>query len=150
VIGVVAVAVVLVPAAWGFSWLAGLAATGHQYRVTVARHRPYDYFLVANVVVAAVAVGPVVLAGLASGRRRETAIVSLPAAWAVVVGAALALVVADVSGMAKAEVERIWQPFFPWLAFAVLALPTPRFDRARLALQAGLAIGLTVSLWTLW
>ena len=33
-------------------------------------------------------------------------------------GALTAIVIADVSGLSKAEVERIWLPFLPWLVVA--------------------------------
>ncbi|MEH0841141.1 hypothetical protein V6U81_01945 [Micromonospora sp. CPCC 205711] len=39
--------------------------------------------------------------------------------------AALAVLAADLSGMSKAEVERIWLPFVVWLLVAVAHLPTP-------------------------
>ena len=42
------------------------------------------------------------------------------------VGAALVVVaIADLSGMSKGEVERIWLPFTPWLLLAGAALTSP-------------------------
>lgn len=150
--GAVGGVVVAAPALWGFWVLDGLSATTHQYRVTVAMHRPYVYFLVANMVIAAVAVGPAVVAATAKSARHARAAPTTAAA--IVLGALGALVLADLSGMAKGEVERIWQPFFPWLVLAVLALPQrqrrDRSDEFRLAGQAAVGIGLAVSLWTLW
>ena len=40
--------------------------------------------------------------------------------------ALLAVVLADLSGMSKAEVERIWLPFLPWVMLATAALPVGR------------------------
>jgi hypothetical protein len=75
--------------------------------------------------------------------RRGTALVWLVAAGMVT------MLVADVSGMSKAETERIWLPFVVWVLPATALLP-PRHARAWLAAQAALA--LTVNhLWiTQW
>ncbi|SBT66455.1 hypothetical protein GA0070622_3477 [Micromonospora sediminicola] len=72
--------------------------------------------------------------GRSAGRlaRRVVALgptVLLPAAAALVVAAA------DLSGMSKAEVERIWLPFVVWLLVAVAHLPAPA-RRRWLAAQA--------------
>jgi hypothetical protein len=146
--------VALLPLVCGFWILDGLAATRHQYAVTVARHRPYLYFLLADLVVVLVALGPVAVAALgALGRRRGAARTAAgPGVVAVVVGAALAVLLADVSGMAKSEVERIWQPFLPWLALAALGLPAgdERADVRPLVVQSATAVTVSVALWTLW
>ena len=55
-------------------------------------------------------VGPAALAGLARARG--------PAFGALVLGAVGAVLLADVCGMSKAEVERIWMPFVPWVVLA--------------------------------
>jgi hypothetical protein len=65
---------------------------------------------------------------------------------ALVVGAALvAVTVADLSQLARGEVERIWLPFIPWLA---LAAPGDR--RCWLAAQVGLALVLQSFLASPW
>ena len=51
-------------------------------------------------------------------RRRADRVVLL-----LVSAAATAIVLADVSRMSKAEVERIWLPFVPWLMLSVALLP---------------------------
>ncbi|MEU2060578.1 hypothetical protein [Streptomyces sp. NPDC013455] len=67
---------------------------------------------------------------------------------AFLVAAALAaLLVADLSGMSKAETERIWLPFALWLLPACALLPRPR---AWLAAQAALALALNHLLFTGW
>ncbi|MEH0982541.1 hypothetical protein [Micromonospora sp. CPCC 205556] len=58
-------------------------------------------------------------AALAGRVRGLGAVVLLPAA------AALAVVAADLSGLSKAEVERIWLPFVVWLLVAAAHLPAP-------------------------
>lgn len=102
----VAVAVGLV-ALGGFWWFDGLAATREAYALSLARVRPYPYFVVANLAAAAVAVGPAVWVGLTRLRRGGM--------WMLAGGALVAIVLADLSGLSKAEVERIWLPFLPWL-----------------------------------
>lgn len=67
---------------------------------------------------------------------------------ALLVAAALAaLLIADLSGMSKAETERIWLPFVLWLLTACAFLTRPR---AWLAAQAALALLLNHLLLTGW
>ncbi|MDN5934123.1 MAG: hypothetical protein L0I24_24130, partial [Pseudonocardia sp.] len=88
---------------------------------------------------------PAVLAGL---RRLAASPRSLPTAATLLVGAAaVAVVVADLSGLSKAEVERIWLPFAIWLVVSCAALPRPR---AWLAAQAALALAVNHMLITVW
>jgi methylthioxylose transferase len=130
-------------AAFGFWWPAGLAATKALYHQGAAARRPYGYFLLANLAVFAVLVGPATAAGLARLRRA-------PRGLAVLVGAALAAVaLADVSGLSKSEVERIWLPFVPWVALAGAALAiTSR--RGWLAAQLATGAALQVLLRSPW
>ncbi|MER5408754.1 hypothetical protein [Streptomyces sp. NPDC002769] len=64
-----------------------------------------------------------------------------------VVAALLALLVADLSGMSKAETERIWLPFAVWMLAATALLPHPRIW---LVTQATLALLLNHLLLTGW
>ncbi|MFG3417619.1 hypothetical protein ACIBTZ_00945 [Micromonospora sp. NPDC049460] len=73
-------------------------------------------------------------------RAREPTML-LPAA------AALAVAAADLSGMSKAEVERIWLPFAVWLLVAVAHLPAPA-RRWWLAGQALTALAVNHLLFT--
>ncbi|MGA6223416.1 hypothetical protein ACPESV_24160 [Streptomyces umbrinus] len=67
---------------------------------------------------------------------------------AVLVAAAFAaLLIADLSGMSKAETERIWLPFAMWLLASCAFLPRPR---TWLAAQATLALLLNHLLLTEW
>jgi hypothetical protein len=56
---------------------------------------------------------------------------------------------ADISGLSKAEVERIWLPFAVWLVAAPALLPT-RSHRVCLALQATGAVIINSLLLTNW
>jgi hypothetical protein len=64
-----------------------------------------------------------------------------------VLAAFLVLLIADLSGMSKAETERIWLPFALWLLAVGALLPR---SRAWLATQAGLALLLNHLLLTGW
>jgi methylthioxylose transferase len=126
-------------AAAGFWWLDGLRATQTLYWWGTAQFRPGGYFVYANLAAAAIAVGPAVVVGLAALRDRRV--------WLVVGAALAALVVADLSQYSRAEVERIWLLFFPWLVPAVVAL---RRVRWWLAIQALAAVGLQAALVSKW
>lgn len=89
----------------GFGWLQGLEATEALYRAGVSSSRPYDYFVVNNLAAFALALGPAAAPGL----------MRLPGSrlvW-IVGGALVAVAAADLSGLSKGEVERIWLPFAP-------------------------------------
>lgn len=139
--GALAVAVAFTAA--GFWWFTGYADVQVIYAASAARARPYGYFVWANLAALALATGPAVLAGL--GRIR-----ALPRAVAVLVGAAVvAVALADLSGLSKAEVERIWLPFGVWLVVACAALPR-RHVRGWLVAQALLALAVNHLLFTVW
>jgi methylthioxylose transferase len=121
VLGLAALGAALVVIGWtaaGFWWIDGFLATRARYLAGVSSRRPNLVFLVANLSALAVATGPAVAAGLA--RLRDHSM------WLLVGGALVVVAVADVSGMSKGEVERIWLPFTPWLLLAGAALSSPR------------------------
>ncbi len=133
-----------VVAAWGgagFWWFGGFTATRHFYRLRAGDDRPYLYFLVADLVVFGVILGPAVLASLPRLRGR--------ALRPLVIASAFAVLAADVSGLSKAEVERIWLPFVPWLTVAAAVLP--RLESRRwLAASVGLAVVLQATVNWPW
>ncbi len=132
-------------AALGFSWFSGFAATRHEYWTGVAIHRPYSYFLFADLALFAVATGPAVAVGLS--RLRDLRV------WLLVGGALAVVALADLSGMSKGEVERIWLPFVPWTVLATAGLSVSRPSarlRPWLALQAACALVVAVSIWSQW
>jgi hypothetical protein len=61
--------------------------------------------------------------------------------------AAGAVLIADLSGMSKAEVERIWLPFAVWLVLPCGLLPR---RRTWLLAQAVLALAVNHLLLTVW
>lgn len=140
-------AVALVFTAAGFCWLTGYHDLMIIYPLSAAEERPYEYFVWANLAAFAATVGPAAIAGL---RRLVTSPRTLPAAPAVLVAlAGAAVAVADLSGLSKAEVERIWLPFAVWLIPACALLP-PEHRRGWLTAQATLAIAINSLLITTW
>jgi len=139
------VAALALAAAGGFWWFDGLAATRRAYALSLARVRPYGFFLVANLAAVLVATGPAICVGLARLRDREL--------WLLAGGAIAAIAIADVSGLSKAEVERIWLPFLPWLVVAgtaAFASSTARARRAWLSAQVGWALCLQLVVLSPW
>ncbi len=135
--------VVLAFLAAGFWWLDGLNVTRREYSQSVASTRPYEYFLLNNLAAFALIMGPVAVVALTRLRDR--------AAWLLVGGGLAAILVANVTGLSKAEVERIWLPFLPWILLATAALPAaPAWMRSQLALQAIVAIVIGINVDTLW
>jgi hypothetical protein len=135
----------------GFWWLDGLLATRDRYFAGIASRRPYELFLVANVSILLLALGPAIAVAVWRLRDRSC--------WLLVGGALLALTIADLSGMSRSEVERIWLPFMPFVVLSTGALvqaPPPRLLRSLsgrtgwLALQGGAAIVLESVVRTAW
>jgi hypothetical protein len=150
-------------------WLAGLAVVPvaftiagfdwwEAYRLLVTRYgqgaggiRPYGYWVWANLACTVLVTGLATAAGLrrtadALVRRRTGPRAGVRLAF-LVSAALLALLVADLSGMSKAETERIWLPFALWLLPACAFLTRPR---AWLTAQALLALLLNHLLITGW
>ena len=123
-----ALAVVAVFALAGFWWLDGYHLVVERYYQGIATLRPYDYWVWANLACLVLAVGPAVAAGARHVRGPGLALV---------LGGAAAVLFADLSGLSKAEVERIWLPFAVWLMIAAAYLPA---RRAWLAGQAAVAL----------
>ncbi|HEX5587277.1 MAG TPA: hypothetical protein VFZ17_08220 [Acidimicrobiia bacterium] len=102
-----AVPVVVAFALAGFWWVDGLLATRDRYFSGIASRRPYELFLLVNLSILAIALGPAIAVALWRLRNRSC--------WLLVGGALLAVMVADLTGMSKSEVERIWLPFTPFI-----------------------------------
>jgi len=102
---------------------------------------------VGNLAALLLSAGPLLGAGLgrlAALRGNADRVVT----W-LVLGALAAVAVADLSRMSKAEVERIWLPFVPWLLLSTALLPD-RWRRPGLALQLVVALLLQHLLFTSW
>jgi hypothetical protein len=145
----------IIPAAIGFAavfavfagyhywWLDGLDNTRRFYREGTAKFRPAFYFFFANVAVFAIAIGPAALAGIT--RLRHSRVV------AIVAGGLACMLLADASGLSKAETERIWLLYMPWVSVAAGTLATTLWrQRAWLTAQAAAAVGLQILLVSKW
>ncbi|WP_246203489.1 hypothetical protein [Streptomyces tailanensis] len=144
----------------GFDWWEAYHLLVERYYQGAGGFRPYGYWVWANLACTVLVVGPATVAGLRRtatvlARERERLLPvpdpsRLPAETRLallVLAAFLALLVADLSGMSKAETERIWLPFAAWPLAAGALLPRPR---AWLAAQAALALLLNHLLLTGW
>jgi methylthioxylose transferase len=161
---------VVVPAAFtlaGFDWWEAYRLLVTRYYQGVGGTRPYGYWVWANLACTVVITGLATVAGLgrAGGALARTPrallgppgkvppagtppVAAAEARLALLVFAALlALLVADLSGMSKAETERIWLPFAMWLLPACALLARAR---AWLAAQAVLALLVNHLLLTGW
>ncbi|HJQ01792.1 MAG TPA: hypothetical protein VJ851_09335 [Jatrophihabitans sp.] len=130
-------------AALGFWWWSGLTATRIRYAEGIASSRPYGYFLLADLAAFALAVGPAALAGLARLPRGSRL-------WWPVGATLLAIAAADLSGLSKGEVERIWLPFTTWLLLTTPALHLRKTHRGWLTAQIALGLLLQTSLVSNW
>ncbi|MCZ4610702.1 hypothetical protein O3S80_44475 [Streptomyces sp. Lzd4kr] len=135
--------------ALGFYWWEAYDLLVTRYDQGAGGTRPQAYWVWANLACQVLVVGTATAAGL-----RRTGVVLLrrerTAAFhfgVLVLGALVAMLVADLSGMSKAETERIWLPFALWLLPACAFLPRPR---AWLAAQAVLALLVNHLLLTGW
>ncbi|ALG14547.1 hypothetical protein AOZ06_04540 [Kibdelosporangium phytohabitans] len=144
-LGVVIVVAVFV--ASGFWWFTGYQLTTIIYADSITKTRPYSYFLWANLAATLFVIGPATVAGLRRTAARPHILGK--AAGLLVAAALVAILVADVSGMSKGEVERIWLPFAVWLIVACGALPEAQ-RRWWLTGQALLALLVNHLLFTPW
>lgn len=125
----------------GFWLIDGMQATVVAYHEGIASERPGDFYRLSNLLALGISIGPVVLASL-PGRRRA-------GAWILVGGALFGLAVAEVSGLSKGEVERIWLPLVPFLTVAAAAIPL-RWQRPALAVQLASGVVLAAIFVSPW
>ena len=150
-----ALAVVGVFALLGAPWWEGYPLLHDRYWEGLAGDRPQAYWAFGNLGSLLVSAGPALGVGIActvarvravrAGRDEggERTVVLLALA------AGVAVLMADLSRMSKAEVERIWLPFIPWLLLSTVLLP-PRWRRPALAVQVVVAITVQQLVWTEW
>ncbi|GAA1636934.1 hypothetical protein [Catellatospora bangladeshensis] len=140
-------AVVVAFSAAGFWWLDGYHLVVQRYYQGIAAERAYGYWAWANLAAFLLSAGPaaavIARRATAAVRHDRAAHVLLPLA------ALLAVAAADLSGLSKAEVERIWLPFAVWLPAGAALLPA---SSRRGWLLAGATIALAVNhlLLTIW
>ncbi|VXC11430.1 hypothetical protein [Aeromicrobium sp. 9AM] len=165
-LGILAVAVMLVGRTWrplpwalagaaavaaaftvaGFEWWKAYPVLHDRYYAGIASERPYSYWVWADVAAWTFTVGLVVWAAFPRAIRafRDGDVLARLAGAAV-----LAILVATLSGMSKAEVERIWLPFTIWVV-ALPALLPERWHRPALLSQVVLALCVQQLVLTRW
>ncbi|WP_326550759.1 hypothetical protein [Micromonospora sp. NBC_01813] len=162
-VGVAAVVVAFTVA--GFWWWDGYQLVVVRYYQGWAAERPYAYWVWANLAAmllsAGLVVGPALRRTIDAARRARHGVDDVgegtvtrwwlrAAARPTILlplTAAVAIAAADLSGLSKAEVERIWLPFVVWLLVATAHLPA-RTHRWWLAGQAATALAVNHLLLT--
>lgn len=142
----------------GFNWWEAYHLLVERYYQGAGGIRPYGYFVWANLACTVLVTGLATVAGLrrtvasapgAISRTRTGRTTPADRLTTLVLAALLALLAADLSGMSKAETERIWLPFATFLLAATALLPAPG-RRHWLAAQAVLALAINHLLFTGW
>lgn len=147
-----ALAVVGTFAVFGFSYLDALPEIHTRYWDAIGGRRPWQYWLWGDLAALSFSAGPLAGAGVAHliadarGALRDTG--TRVVLWLSGAGVAMVLL-ADLSLMSKAEVERIWLPFVPWVLLACALLPE-RWRRRGLVLQVVVALMVQHLLFTGW
>lgn len=142
-----ALVVVLAFAALGFAWWEAYPVLVERYWDGIASTRPAAYWMWGNIGALLVSAGPVLGAGVAVAARRHSGGARTIAVLAL--ASLLAVTIADLSRMSKAEVERIWLPFIPWLTLSLALLPDG-WRRWGLCLQVVAALLVQHLLYTTW
>ncbi|QUR66293.1 hypothetical protein [Mycobacterium spongiae] len=143
-----AAAVAVAFAVAGFVWFEGYTLVQQRYWQGIAKDRPFQYWVWANLACVVCAIGLGSMAGIswlfdrAAIRRRSGFHLLLLAMLA-------AIAFADLSMLSKAETERIWLPFTIWLTAAPALLPT-RSHRFWLAVNTAGALLLNSIIFTNW
>ncbi|WP_406070155.1 hypothetical protein [Micromonospora sp. NBC_01638] len=149
----------------GFQWWVGYQLVVERYYQGWAADRPYGYWVWANLAALLLSAGPVLGPALrrvllaaksqwppprgwrAVGRLAIPALRGAGPTVLLPLAAGVAVLGADLSGLSKAEVERIWLPFAVWLLVATAWLPAGS-RRWWLAGQAITALAVNHLVWT--
>ncbi|WP_277497643.1 hypothetical protein [Nocardioides sp. ChNu-99] len=156
-----ALVVVLLFAAAGFAWWEAYPVLVERYWAGIATLRPASYWAWGNLAALLLSAGLAVGAGAGAWGAHVAAALrarrsdepgpgpDLRALLWLAGGGFACVLAADASGMSKAEVERIWLPFIPWLTLSLALLPA-RWRTPALGLQVVLALVLEHLLYTSW
>ena len=136
----------------GFRWWEGLAQVQVRYYQGIASSRPYSYFIWANLAAFVVCASPLVALVVAEvvrtvtgpGRRHLEA----APAWLALAGLVV-IALSDLSGLSKAETERIWLTF-TFTVWCAAGLAPPSWRRWGLVAAAAWALAVNHLLLTEW
>lgn len=131
-----ALVVVLIFAGLGFAWWDAYPVLVDRYWDGLASSRPAAYWVWGDLGAFLLSGGPLLGAGVALLVRRQG--VERPVHLLAGAGVVMVLL-ADLSQMSRAEVERIWLPFVPWVTVSLALLPEA-WRRWGLALQIATAL----------
>lgn len=153
VAGLAALGVVALFAVLGFSYLEALPELRERYWDGVASRRPAAYWMWGDLAALLLSAGPLAGAGLAQLLARPPRGPADPSpratVWTLAAAGWLMVLVADLSQMSRAEVERIWLPFVPWILLACGLLPRG-WRRAGVVVQVVTALVVQHLLRTTW
>lgn len=146
-----AVLVVLAFAVAGFRWWEAYPVLVERYWDGIASRRPSTYWVWGNIAALVFSAGPLLGASVVAAVRDSRPVRTVLQRPVVILtlAAVATIVLADLSGMSKAEVERIWLPFVPWLLLGAGLLGT-RSRRIGLAVQVVFALLVQHLLFTGW
>ncbi len=101
--------------AWvaGFTWTKGLSMAQADFSARVGPHRSWLLWAFLDLLLLLLACGPAIIRALQR--------LHLTPGWPFVVGAALAVSFAVLSGLSRGEVERSWLAFYPFLLIPAVA-----------------------------
>jgi hypothetical protein len=142
----------------GFRWLDGYHLVVMRYYQGIASERPYAYWVWADLALVVACAGPTTAVTLRRAvldadpmalLHHPRLLAHLGPAVVLPCAALLAILAADLSGLSKAEVERIWLPFAVWLVAGAALLPPPT-RRFWLTVQAVVALLVNHLLLTTW
>jgi hypothetical protein len=145
---VVALGVVLAFVPFGYAWWEAYPVLRDRYYAGVASRRPAAYWMWGDLAALAFSAGPMAFAGIAHTVARRADAATRTVRWLVLAAVTMVLA-ADCSQMSRAEVERIWLPFVPWLLLGCALLP-PRWRRAGVGVQVVVALAVQHLLSTGW
>lgn len=139
-VGVLVINAILA-AGWGYDPIGTLLATEGVYRNSLAKIRPYPFWVPGSAVAWAVMLGPLTVAYALRGAVRRNP---------VAVGIVAVVLIAAVAGFTKAETERIWLIFVPLTCVAAAQVVPERRLPLVLSLLAAQALVLQLLVNTLW
>ncbi|MGV8858724.1 hypothetical protein [Rhodoglobus sp.] len=172
-IGVLAIAVLVVAKNWrplpwafasaalvavafavaGFAWWEAYPVIVDRYWDGIASRRPFEYWVWANIAALAINAGPVLGTAITSTvcelRHWKKKVAEDRVVVWLAAAALTAVLLADLSGMSKGEVERIWLPFVPWILIATAWIP-PHLRQGIFATQLIFALLVQHLLFTGW
>ncbi|MBD8505023.1 hypothetical protein HT102_00780 [Hoyosella sp. G463] len=132
----------------GFWWFEGLHLVVDRYYQGIASIRPISYWGWANYAATVCVIGLASVAALPRALRLSR-LRSRDAVSVMVAAGILAILLAGISALSKAETERIWLPFTIWICTAPALLPM-QHHRRWLIVQAVIALAINHLVLTRW